>query len=141
MADVTDYAAVVRVAEEVVRRFDRLDHVVFAVGAGSGKFGFPFWKLEPADWERVLKVNLIGAVNMRMRSPRVAGRVDRANAPIRRDRCCFSPRSPARSVRRPTSLQCGQGRGHQLRPVRRQGSGAIRSAGQHALPRHGPEPA
>jgi 2-hydroxycyclohexanecarboxyl-CoA dehydrogenase len=64
VADVTDYAAVVRVAEEVARRFDRLDHVVFAVGAGSGKFGFPFWKLEPADWDRVLKVNLIGAVNV-----------------------------------------------------------------------------
>ncbi len=45
-------------------RFGRCDHVVFAVGVGSGKFGFPFWKLEPADWERVLKVNLIGAVNV-----------------------------------------------------------------------------
>ncbi len=64
MADVTDYAAVARVAEEVARRFGRCDHVVFAVGAGSGKFGFPFWKLEPGDWERVLKVNLIGAVNV-----------------------------------------------------------------------------
>ncbi len=41
-----------------------VDHVVFAVGAGSGKFGFPFWKLEPADWEPVLKINLIGAVNV-----------------------------------------------------------------------------
>ena len=42
----------------------RCDHVVFAVGVGSGKFGFPFWKLEPADWEPVLKINLIGAVNV-----------------------------------------------------------------------------
>jgi len=64
VADVTDYAAVGRVAEEVARRFGRCDHVVFAVGAGSGKFGFPFWKLEPSDWDRVLKVNLIGAVNV-----------------------------------------------------------------------------
>jgi 2-hydroxycyclohexanecarboxyl-CoA dehydrogenase len=64
VADVTDYAAVGCVAEEVARRFGRYDHVVFAVGAGSGKFGFPFWKLEPSDWERVLKVNLIGAVNV-----------------------------------------------------------------------------
>jgi 2-hydroxycyclohexanecarboxyl-CoA dehydrogenase len=64
VADVTDYAAVGRAAEEVARRFGRCDHVVFAVGAGSGKFGFPFWKLEPADWDRVLKVNLIGAVNV-----------------------------------------------------------------------------
>jgi len=63
-ADVTDYAAVGRVADEVARRLARCDHVVFAVGAGSGKFGFPFWKLEPGDWDRVLKVNLIGAVNV-----------------------------------------------------------------------------
>jgi len=57
VADVTDYAAVGCVVEEVARRFGRCDHVVFAVGAGSGKFGFPFWKLEPSDWDRVLKVN------------------------------------------------------------------------------------
>ena len=40
-----------------------VDHVVFAVGAGSGKFGFPFWNLNPNDWTRVLEVNLIAAVN------------------------------------------------------------------------------
>jgi 2-hydroxycyclohexanecarboxyl-CoA dehydrogenase len=64
VADVTDHAAVRRTAEEISARFGRCDHVVFAVGAGSGKFGFPFWKLEPADWDRVLKINLIGAVNV-----------------------------------------------------------------------------
>jgi 2-hydroxycyclohexanecarboxyl-CoA dehydrogenase len=64
VADVTDLAAVRRTADEVVARFGRCDHVVFAVGAGSGKFGFPFWKLEPADWDRVLKINLVGAVNV-----------------------------------------------------------------------------
>jgi glucose 1-dehydrogenase/sorbitol-6-phosphate 2-dehydrogenase len=41
-----------------------VDHVVFCVGAGSGKFGFPFWNLVPGDWARVLEVNLIGAVNV-----------------------------------------------------------------------------
>ena len=64
VADVTDFEAVRRTAEEVIRRHGRCDHVVFAVGVGSGKFGFPFWKLEPADWDFVLKVNLIGAVNV-----------------------------------------------------------------------------
>jgi 2-hydroxycyclohexanecarboxyl-CoA dehydrogenase len=64
VADVTDLDAVRRTAEEVMRRYGRCDHVVFAVGVGSGKFGFPFWKLEPADWDFVLKVNLIGAVNV-----------------------------------------------------------------------------
>lgn len=40
------------------------DHVVFSVGIGSGKSGFPFWNLDPADWSRVLEVNLMGAVNV-----------------------------------------------------------------------------
>ena len=64
VADVTDYETVRRTAGDVAARFGRCDHLVFAVGAGSGKFGFPFWKLEPSDWDRVLKVNLIGAVNV-----------------------------------------------------------------------------
>src|SRR5262249_28030487 len=40
-ADVTDFAAVRRTAEEVAAHLGGCDHVVFAVGAGSGKFGFP----------------------------------------------------------------------------------------------------
>jgi NAD(P)-dependent dehydrogenase (short-subunit alcohol dehydrogenase family) len=64
IADVTDLAAVQRAAEAVQRYFGRCDHVVFAVGVGSGKFGFPFWNLKPTDWEAVLRVNLIGAVNV-----------------------------------------------------------------------------
>lgn len=39
-------------------------HVIYGVGIGSGKFGFPFWNLTPADWDHVLRVNLIGAVNV-----------------------------------------------------------------------------
>src|SRR4051794_6401107 len=38
--------------------------MVFAAGVGSGKFGFPFWNLEPGDWDRVLRVNLVGAANV-----------------------------------------------------------------------------
>jgi NAD(P)-dependent dehydrogenase (short-subunit alcohol dehydrogenase family) len=59
MVDVTDYPAVRAVASRV-----RPDHLVFAVGIGSGKFGFPFWNLDPADWDRVLRVNLVGAVHV-----------------------------------------------------------------------------
>ncbi len=44
--------------------FAAIDHVVFAVGVGSGKFGFPFWNVPPVDWARVLDINLIGAVNV-----------------------------------------------------------------------------
>lgn len=41
-----------------------VDHVVFSVGAGSGKFGFPFWNLDPRDWGRVMEINLMAAVNV-----------------------------------------------------------------------------
>jgi 2-hydroxycyclohexanecarboxyl-CoA dehydrogenase len=68
----------VTVFEEVSRFSDALggvDHVVFCVGAGSGKFGFPFWNLQPADWMRVLEVNLVGAVNVAHAfAPRMAER-------------------------------------------------------------------
>lgn len=58
--DVCDYASVRAFADS----FATVDHVVFCVGVGSGKFGFPFWNLEPQDWSRVLEINLIGAVNV-----------------------------------------------------------------------------
>jgi len=58
--DVTNYATV----KAFAAGFEAVDHLVFCVGIGSGKFGFPFWNLEPADWTRVLEVNLIGAVNV-----------------------------------------------------------------------------
>src|SRR4051812_41546499 len=52
------------VASAEVRAFAEgigdVDHVVFSVRAGSGKFGFPFWNLEPADWRRALDINLLG---------------------------------------------------------------------------------
>ncbi len=64
VADVTDYAAIRAVAQAVGTTFGRCDHVVYAAAIGSGKFGFPFWKLDPADWDRVLRVNLIGAANV-----------------------------------------------------------------------------
>lgn len=63
VADVTDYESLRQVAAETLGRFGRIDHVMFAAGAGSGKYGFPFWNLDPGDWPRVLEVNLLGAVN------------------------------------------------------------------------------
>ena len=59
VGDVTDYQQVLAFASKL----EAIDHVVYSVGAGSGKVGFPFWNLEPGDWARVLEVNLIGAVN------------------------------------------------------------------------------
>src|SRR5258707_1323779 len=58
--DVTSYDAVRAAAEEI----GDVDHVIYCVGVGSGKFGFPFWNLEPGDWARVIEINLIGAVNV-----------------------------------------------------------------------------
>ncbi len=63
-ADVTDEAAVRGVADEVRGRFGKCDHVVHAAAVGSGGFGNPFWNLDPLDWERVLRVNVLGAVHV-----------------------------------------------------------------------------
>jgi NAD(P)-dependent dehydrogenase (short-subunit alcohol dehydrogenase family) len=58
--DVTIYSDVQAFAKDI----GDVDHVVFSVGASSGRFGFPFWNLEPADWTRALEINLLGAVNV-----------------------------------------------------------------------------
>jgi len=58
--DVVAYGEVKSFAE----RIGEVDHVVFSVGVGSGKFGFPFWNLEPTDWKRALEINLLGAVHV-----------------------------------------------------------------------------
>lgn len=69
--DVTSFEQVQAFADELVE----VDHVVFSVGAGSGKFGFPFWNLHPRDWARVLEVNLMGAVNVAHAfAPQMVGR-------------------------------------------------------------------
>ncbi len=60
LGDVTSYSAL----QAFAATFPAIDHVVFTVGVGSGKFGFPFWNLAPSDWARVLDLNLIGAVNV-----------------------------------------------------------------------------
>jgi NAD(P)-dependent dehydrogenase (short-subunit alcohol dehydrogenase family) len=63
MADVTDYGLLAAAVRRVESALSRAQHVVFAAGCGSGKFGFPFWRLAPADWNRPLQVNLLGAVH------------------------------------------------------------------------------
>ena len=58
-----DFAAVERTAQAVLAELGRCDHVVVAAGIGSGKFGFPFWNLQPTDWPRVLHVNIMAPVH------------------------------------------------------------------------------
>ena len=63
VVDVTDETAVESCASDINELWGGARHVVYAAGCGSGKFGFPFWNLDPADWPRVLAVNLYGAVH------------------------------------------------------------------------------
>lgn len=53
-------AALIRTAAEL----GPPDHLVHAAAIGSGKFGFPFTNLRPSDWDRVLRVNVIGMANV-----------------------------------------------------------------------------
>ncbi len=62
--DVSDYAAVQSAAAATVARFGPIVHLVHAAAMGSGKFGFPFTNLQPADWPRVLEVNILGMVHV-----------------------------------------------------------------------------
>jgi len=63
-ADVTHYKHLCDVAKQIESRLGQYDHVVCTAGMGSGKFGFPFWNLDPTDWDKVLNVNLTGMVNV-----------------------------------------------------------------------------
>jgi NAD(P)-dependent dehydrogenase (short-subunit alcohol dehydrogenase family) len=58
-ADVTDHDAMARVAEEVVGRFGTVDVVVANAGVATGG---PFLDSDPAVFERVIRVNLLGSV-------------------------------------------------------------------------------
>ncbi len=62
--DITDLGAVDSARDQVLEKLGRVDHIVHAAAIGSGKFGFPFLNLEPADWHRVLEVNVQGAVHI-----------------------------------------------------------------------------
>jgi len=62
VVDITDFAAVERAATQLPDGVPL--HVAHCAAIGSGKFGFPFTNLIPADWPRVLDVNVMGTVNV-----------------------------------------------------------------------------
>jgi 2-hydroxycyclohexanecarboxyl-CoA dehydrogenase len=62
--DVTDESAVRKAAEQTVAELGAIDHLVHSAAIGSGKFGFPFTNLQPADWRRTLEVNILGMVHV-----------------------------------------------------------------------------
>ncbi len=62
--DVADFSAVKAFVDRVAGEWGGIDHAVCAAAKGSGKFGFPFWNLDPGDWKNVLDVSLVGSVNV-----------------------------------------------------------------------------
>lgn len=61
--DIVDFAAMQAAAERVTAVLGPHRHIAHVAAIGSDKFGFPFWNLCPADWPRVLNVNILGAVH------------------------------------------------------------------------------
>ncbi len=64
VVDVADEFGVASAFAETLDAFGRVDHLVHAAAIGSGKFGFPFTNLTPADWLRVLQVNVMGTTHV-----------------------------------------------------------------------------
>jgi 2-hydroxycyclohexanecarboxyl-CoA dehydrogenase len=62
--DVGDEQSVRDALSETERQLGSVQHLVHSAAMGSGKFGFPFLNLEPADWRRVLDVNVMGMVHV-----------------------------------------------------------------------------
>ena len=62
--DVADFAAVAEALRRTEAVLGPVDHLAHAAAVGSGKFGFPFTNLAPADWPRVLEVNVLGMVHI-----------------------------------------------------------------------------
>jgi 2-hydroxycyclohexanecarboxyl-CoA dehydrogenase len=62
--DVTDEAGVQDAAARTAAQLGPIDHLVHAAAMGSGKFGFPFTNLMPADWRKTLDVNIMGMVHV-----------------------------------------------------------------------------
>jgi NAD(P)-dependent dehydrogenase (short-subunit alcohol dehydrogenase family) len=62
--DVADPEAVAALAREVEGQWGGCDHLVHAAAIGSGHFGMPFWNVPADAWERVLRINVLGAVHL-----------------------------------------------------------------------------
>ncbi len=62
--DVTNEQSVNNAVPLTIESLGSIDHAVHGAAIGSGKFGFPFTNLKPADWPRILEVNIMGMVNV-----------------------------------------------------------------------------
>jgi 2-hydroxycyclohexanecarboxyl-CoA dehydrogenase len=63
-ADISNESAVAAALTRTIDELGPVDHLVHAAAVGSGKFGFPFTNLAPADWRRVLDVNVLGTAHV-----------------------------------------------------------------------------
>ncbi len=64
VVDIVDFESVRAAAEIAFVSKPALKHVVHCAAIGSGKFGFPFTNLTPADWKRSIEVNILGTTNV-----------------------------------------------------------------------------
>jgi 2-hydroxycyclohexanecarboxyl-CoA dehydrogenase len=64
IVDVTDAESVLEATKTTLERHAGIDHLVHCAAVGSGKFGFPFTNLSPADWPKVLEINVMGMVHV-----------------------------------------------------------------------------
>ena len=62
--DVSNFEAVQDAVRQTEAALGPIDHLVHTAATVSGKFGFPFTNLTPADWPRVLDVNVMGMVHV-----------------------------------------------------------------------------
>ncbi len=64
VGDIRSFQSMEETRDGLIKCFGRIDHVIVAAAKGSGRFGFPFWNLDPDDWREVLEVSLQGSVNV-----------------------------------------------------------------------------
>lgn len=62
--DVADEDSVNGVMARTVESLGKIDCLIHAAAIGSGKFGFPYTNLRPADWPRVLQINIMGMTHV-----------------------------------------------------------------------------
>jgi 2-hydroxycyclohexanecarboxyl-CoA dehydrogenase len=63
IVDVGRMESVESAVSSTEKHLGSIDIFVHAAAVTSGKFGFPFTNLHPADWPRVLEINILGMVH------------------------------------------------------------------------------
>lgn len=62
--DITDEDTVRSALARTIEALGGVEHLVHAAAIGSGKYGYPFTNLKPADWPQVLQVNVMGMTHV-----------------------------------------------------------------------------